>query len=62
MAQIIGGTVILFGLYFTWQQITLTNKQLNISYEGQISERFTRAIDQLGSEKLEVRVGGVYSL
>lgn len=62
MAQIIGGTVILVGLYFTWQQITLTNKQLNISYEGQISERFTRAIDQLGSEKLEVRVGGVYSL
>lgn len=62
IAQIVGGAVILIGLYFTGQQVILTNKQLNISYEGQISERFTRAIDQLGSEKLEIRVGGIYSL
>ena len=30
--------------------------------EGQITERFTRAIDQLGNEKLDVRLGGIYAL
>jgi Pentapeptide repeats (8 copies) len=30
--------------------------------QGQITERFTRAIDQLGSEKLDVRLGGIYAL
>jgi len=54
-AQILGGLVILIGLYFTWQTVV-------ISQEGQITERFTRAIDQLGSEKLEIRLGGIYAL
>jgi hypothetical protein len=30
--------------------------------EGQITERFTRAIDQLGDEKMDVRLGGIYAL
>lgn len=30
--------------------------------EGQITERFTRAIDQLGSDKLQIRLGGIYAL
>jgi uncharacterized protein YjbI with pentapeptide repeats len=28
----------------------------------QVTERFTRAVDQLGSEKLDVRLGGIYAL
>lgn len=54
-AQILGGLVILIGLYFTWQTV-------RVSQEGQITERFTRAIDQLGNEKLEIRLGGIYAL
>jgi uncharacterized protein YjbI with pentapeptide repeats len=30
--------------------------------ESQITERFTRAIDQLGHDKLDVRLGGIYAL
>jgi Pentapeptide repeats (8 copies) len=30
--------------------------------EGQITERFTRAIDQLGHAHLDVRLGGIYAL
>jgi Pentapeptide repeats (8 copies) len=29
---------------------------------GQITERYTKAIDQLGSDKLDVRLGGIYAL
>lgn len=41
--QIIGGTAFLIGVYFTWQQLLTTQ-------QGQITERFTRAIEQLGAE------------
>lgn len=39
-----------------------TAKQLAIAKSGQITERFSRAIEQLGSSALPVRLGGIYSL
>jgi uncharacterized protein YjbI with pentapeptide repeats len=47
--------LVLVGAYLTWQQ-------LRVSREGQITERFTHAIDQLGSDKLALRLGGIYAL
>jgi hypothetical protein len=50
-------------------QLTQEGQRLNdeanrlnreLSRKGQISDIFTRATEQLGSEKLEVRLGGVY--
>jgi Pentapeptide repeats (8 copies) len=41
LLQIVGGMALIVGVYFTWQE-------LKTSKEGQITERFTRAIDQLG--------------
>lgn len=39
------------------------NKNIDtVSQEDQIHERFNRAIDQLGSEKMEVRLGAISSL
>jgi Pentapeptide repeats (8 copies) len=35
---------------------------LETTREGQITERFTRAIDQLGHAHLDVRLGGIYAL
>jgi uncharacterized protein YjbI with pentapeptide repeats len=55
MAQILGGTALLSGLYFTW-------RTLRTNQEGQITERFTRAINQLGSTEPEIRLGGIYAL
>jgi hypothetical protein len=64
VAQILAGMALLSGLYFTW-------RSLQVSRAGQITERFTRAIDQLGAvvekegeweKNLEVRLGGIYSL
>jgi hypothetical protein len=56
--ELLQGLAALFvvaGAVATWQQI-------RIAREGQITDRFTRAIDQLGSEKLDVRLGGIYGL
>jgi uncharacterized protein YjbI with pentapeptide repeats len=43
------------GLYFTGHQYGLTE-------QGQVTDRFTRAVEQLGSDKPDVRLGGIYSL
>ena len=33
-----------------------------MSREGQITERFSRAVNQLGSQNVDVRIGGSYAL
>jgi len=33
-----------------------------LTQQGQITDRYTKAIEQLGSEKLDVRLGGIYAL
>jgi hypothetical protein len=35
---------------------------LDATREGQITDRYTKAIEQLGSDKLDVRIGGIYAL
>jgi Pentapeptide repeats (8 copies) len=48
--------------FFTWRQIRISQLQLRVSEDEQVAGRFTGAIEQLGSEKLDVRLGGIYSL
>ncbi len=55
LLQGLGGLLLVAGVLATWQQVL-------IGREGQITERFTRAIDQLGSDKLDVRLGGLFAL
>jgi len=35
---------------------------LALTQRGQVTDRFTKAIEQLGGDKLDVRLGGVYAL
>ena len=66
LLQALGGAVLLAGLYFTARTYQLNRESSARTYEldreGQITERFTRAIDQLGDDKLDVRLGGIYAL
>jgi hypothetical protein len=52
---VFGGALAVLGAYFT-------AKTYRLSREGHITDRFTRAIDQLGSTALDVRLGGIYAL
>jgi hypothetical protein len=75
----LAGAVGLVGLFFTWRSLRQaresqaqtqenTQRTLELTEQGQITERFTRAIDQLGAtddkgeKKLEIRLGGIYAL
>jgi hypothetical protein len=55
LLQGIGGLLFLATAFFTWQQ-------LKVSRENQTTEQFTKAIDHLGSDQIDVRVGGIYAL
>lgn len=55
LAQIIGGAAVLLSLYFTWGQ-------LKNSKEKEITERLTRAIEQLGNDNIQVRIAGINNL
>jgi hypothetical protein len=59
LAEILGGVVILTGIYFSWETLKETRREvkvnqentqetLRIAREGHITERFTKAIEQLG--------------
>jgi hypothetical protein len=82
LAQILGGALLLLGFLGTWQNIrvaqeslvisqksALTSQEsLELSRQGQITDRFTKAMEEFGAadakgqRKLEVRLGGIYSL
>jgi hypothetical protein len=62
MAQLIGGALLLSGLFFTAKTLQLSQQTLQTSQEGQITDRFGKAVAQLGDDKLIVRLGGIYSL
>jgi hypothetical protein len=73
LIQAIGGAVLLLGflataigLVLTWRNLRITQnaalKNLQLTQDRQITEHYTRAVEQLGSGQLEVRLGAIYAL
>lgn len=66
--QLIGGLIVFFGAYVGWKKVEANWKSLEINQEGQITDRFIRAneqlgaVDQNGNPKIETRLGGIYAL
>ena len=68
-AQIALGVLVLMGLFFTARRVVAAeqtakaaHRTVEVAQEGQITERFTRAIEQLGNDKIAIRLGGIYAL
>jgi hypothetical protein len=66
LLQGLAGLFLAAGLYFTAQTLRLNRQSAERTYrlerQGQISERFTRAIEHLGQKERDVRLGGIYAL
>ncbi|WP_369228907.1 pentapeptide repeat-containing protein [Streptomyces sp. R21] len=64
--SLLPGLAAVVALIFTWRQGTDTlaqgNTELRIAEQGQITERFTAAIERLGEDDEELSFGGVYAL
>ncbi|MEU7803938.1 pentapeptide repeat-containing protein [Micromonospora arborensis] len=55
LLQGLAGLILVAGAIATWRQV-------QISRHGQITDRMTRAIEQLASDNIHVRIGGLYAL
>jgi hypothetical protein len=53
--QVFAGLLVIVGAVAAWRQV-------QVNREGQVTERFTRAVDQVGSGNIGVRIGGIYAL
>jgi hypothetical protein len=73
IAQFLVGTAVLAGLYFTARTLRLNAssarqnheaqvRALELAERGQITDRFTKAVEQLAGDKLDVCLGGIYAL
>ncbi|MEV1174575.1 pentapeptide repeat-containing protein [Nonomuraea sp. NPDC049784] len=60
---VIGGAVFTAqGLWYTAQTLDTARQSQAVTEQGQITDRYTKAVDQLGSGKTDARLGGVYAL
>lgn len=55
LLTLLAGLVAVVGAVYTARTFALNRR-------GQVTERFTRAVDQLGSDSIDVRLGGIYAL
>jgi hypothetical protein len=57
------GRLLTFGAgLFAAGALIFTARNFTLSREAQVTDRYTKAIEQLGSDKLDVRIGGIYAL
>jgi len=62
LLQGVGGIFFFVTAYFSWQNLKSTQRNTSVAEEKQVTERFTQAINQLGSGEIAIRFGGIYAL
>jgi hypothetical protein len=62
LVQALGGIFFFVTAYFAWRNVKTAESNLLATEEKQVTERFGKAIEHLASDKLEIRLGGIYAL
>ncbi|GLZ29722.1 hypothetical protein Lesp02_19120 [Lentzea sp. NBRC 105346] len=62
LATMVTAFTALGALVFTALSLRATHDQIAVAEQGQITDRYTKAIDQLGRPDLQVRLGGIFAL
>jgi uncharacterized protein YjbI with pentapeptide repeats len=62
LVQTLGGLFFFVTAFFTWHNLRISRENLKVSEEKQVTDRFSKGVDQIGSDKIEVRLGGIYAL
>jgi hypothetical protein len=66
LLQAVAGVAVIAAVVATWQQLDADRRQLRaqlaMAGQEQAAARFARAVDQLASDRLDVRLGGIYGL
>ncbi|MEV4245884.1 pentapeptide repeat-containing protein [Streptosporangium canum] len=56
------GLVALVAVYYTARNADTARRTFKLGEQGHVTDRYTKAIEQLGSDKLDIRLGGIYAL
>jgi hypothetical protein len=62
LLTLVAGLFAASALVFTALNFTLSRRTFELTEQGQVTDRYTKAIEQLGSGKLDVRIGGIYAV
>lgn len=62
LIQAATGLVVIGGVAFTALGLWYTARTVETAQQGQITDRYTKAFEQPGSDKIEVRLGGIHAL
>ncbi|WP_344860941.1 pentapeptide repeat-containing protein [Planomonospora alba] len=56
------GLIALVAVYYTARNAATARRTFELGEQGHVTDRYTKAIEQLGSDKLDIRLGGIYAL
>ena len=62
LIYLIGGVLLIYQIYLTNRRTKASEETARLIEKGQVQERFTNAIDQLGSNNEAVNLGAIYTL
>ncbi|WP_405586319.1 pentapeptide repeat-containing protein [Streptomyces sp. NBC_01092] len=62
LATLLPGFAALFALIFTFTSVNQTREELRIAEQGQITDRYTAAVTNLGADSIDQRIGGAFAL
>lgn len=56
------GLIALVAVYYTARNADTARRTFRLGEQGHVTDRYTKVIEQLGSDKLDIRLGGIYAL
>jgi hypothetical protein len=62
LLQAAAGVFLAVGAYATWRRVRINEEELQASRDGQVTERYARAVEHLGHASTDVRMGGLFAL
>jgi Pentapeptide repeats (8 copies) len=69
LVQALGGVILSVTAYVGYrnfkigeENLKIGQKNLKVTEDKQVTERFSKSIEHLGSDKIDVRIGGIYAL
>jgi Pentapeptide repeats (8 copies) len=62
LVQALGGLILSVTAYVGYCNFKIGEKNLKVAEDKQVTERFSKGIEHLGSDKIDIRLGGIYAL
>lgn len=62
LATFLGAVAVAITIYFTYQNFKIAQDNVRLTEEKLVTDTFSKAVEQLGSADMSVRLGGIHSL